>query len=104
MNNLPPRFIFSAIGVLVVIIFVINHWLSKELVAPAKPVPVFVAEEEPPAPIKVEQKDYDPHSDYAPVPSGEGLQQEVFGVKKPERITSEKIIYEMPTSNKYLLE
>ena len=103
MNNLSPRFIFSALGVLIVIIFIINHFLSKQLVVPVKPTAVFVNEEAP-EPLSVEQKDYDPFSDYAPVPSGNGLQQEVFEVKKPERVTSEKIIYEMPTSNKFLIQ
>jgi len=105
MNNIPPRVIFISIGVLVLIIMIINHFLSKELVAPAKPTPVFVLEEPAaPAEVHVEEKNYDPLSDYASVPSTEGLQKEVFEVKKSERVPSKKIIYEMPTSNRFLLQ
>jgi hypothetical protein len=106
MNNFTQRLVFSAIGILVVISMIINHWLSKELVTPVKAAPAFVSEEPPVIveSVSVEQKDYDPFSDYAPVPQGQGLQKETFVTKPPERIPSGKIIYEMPTSNKILLQ
>ncbi len=106
MNNFTQRLVFSAIGILVVISMIINHWLSKEIVTPVKAAPAFVSEEPPTAAevVSVEQKDYDPFSDYAPVPAGQGLQKETFATKPPERIPSGKIIYEMPTSNKVLLQ
>ena len=107
MNNLPPRFYLIGIGVLIMISMVINHFLNKEL-SPVKAAATTVYAPQEPEPVAAatnfEQKNYDPLSDYAPVPSGVGLQQEVFETKKLERTPSQKIIYEMPTSNKILLQ
>lgn len=104
MNNFSQRLFFAVIGVLIVIMIISNHWLNKQIVSPPSP-PVFATEEpSAPEPVSVEQKDYDVFSDYPTVPTGNGLKQEVFETKKPERTFSKKITYEMPTSNKFLLQ
>lgn len=101
MNNLAARLFFSFIGLLFCVSFILNKWIHKELGTTeteqqevVKPVPkvevVSVAEQ------------YDMDSDYAP---GQAYYvEEMPKEKKPDRIPSEKIIYEMPTSNKFLLQ
>ncbi len=101
MNNLAARVFFAFIGLFLIMNFIINRWISKEVVETLKPS--IVASGKKPLPKKEIVEEYDVNSDYPP--SGpEELKEIVSVIKKPERILDEKIIYEMPTSNKFLLQ
>lgn len=101
MNNLAARVFFAFIGLFLIMSFIINRWISKEVVETLKPS--IVASGKKPLPPQEIVEEYDVNSDYPS--SGPAALKEVVPVaKKPERILDEKIIYEMPTSNKFLLQ
>ncbi len=103
MNNLAARFFFAFIGVMLVVSFIINRWINKELVETLKPSIVASGKKALPPEQIVVQQQYDMNSDYPP--SGPAQLKEVMPlVNKTKRILDEKIIYEMPTSNKILLQ
>ncbi len=102
MNNTVAKYFFAAIGFLLVVSVIFNSWINKELVQTVKPNIVIQLENatsQQNSPVV-----YDPSSDYPSYPSG--IRDEVIPivVKKPQRILDKKIIYEMPTSNRILIQ
>ena len=103
MNNLPLRFIFSVIVGLFIIAMIINQWLNKELAMSSSKTPVFIVEKMTDV-VEVKQTEYDVHSNYPSMPSPDSVKEDILAVKKTERVQDEKIIYEMPINDKYLVE
>ncbi len=103
MNNSAASFFFALIGILLFLSFILNKWINKELVETVKPSIVASHKKpEPPAQRPV-VKEYDMNSDYPP--SAPMLPEKVVPiVKNQERVLDKKIIYEMPTSDKFLLQ
>ncbi len=103
MNNSAARFLFALIGILLFLSFIFNKWINKELVETVKPSIVVSHKKPEPVVIPAVVKEYDMNSDYPPSAPVTAEQAPVV-VKKPERILDKKIIYEMPTSDKFLLQ
>lgn len=102
MTNFAARIFFFVIGFLIICSMIINHWIHKELkttVEPAVPIEV----EEPSSLIKNPEQDYEIDLTNDSPQSGPA-DQDILGSKKPGPIRDEKIIYEMPTSNKFLVQ
>ncbi len=105
MNNSMVWFWGGIIGVLLIVSFVFNRWINKELVDTVKPVSVEQPVIQEPAndqPVVVVQK-YDMLSDYPSYPS-ENKQEPAPVIEKHERVLDKKIIYEMPTSDIFLIQ
>ncbi len=103
MNKTVAWFFCGLLGLLLVLSLSINKWINKELVETVKPSTGAIKRN-----LQLEKtsafvEEYDPDSDYAFSPPVTN-QDIVPVVKKSERVLDKKIIYEMPTSNKYLLQ
>ena len=100
MNNLAARFCFALIGILLILSFIFNKWINRELGETVKPT--IVIQNKKLVPVLGPVEEYDMNSDYPPIPASEEQAEPVL--KIPERIIDKRIIYEMPTSNKFLLQ
>ncbi len=105
MNNLAARLFFVFIGILLILSFIFNKWINKELAQTVKPKCVVSCKQPVTTllPAKAAVVEYDVNSDY-PTPAPAGQEETPVVVKKTERVLDKKIIYEMPTSNKFLLQ
>ncbi len=101
MNNLASRLFFAFLGGLFILNFIFNKWVHQELAETLKPA--FVVSVNKTIPAKAAAEEYDMNSDYPPSASG-FAPEPLAVVNKRERVLDEKIIYEMPTSNKFLLQ
>lgn len=103
MNNSAARFFLALAGVLLALSFIFNKWIKKELVETVKPnIADIPKKTEAPLPAVI-VKQYDMSSDYPHSPEI-AVKKEPVVVKKPERVLDKKIIYEMPTSDKFLVQ
>lgn len=103
MANSAVRFFFAATGILILGSWLMNGWIHKELETPLNIEPpsfVVIPREEPPEEkvedeYEIEDPDFKPYTQPGPYQTG---------VKPKKRVLDEKIIYEMPTSNKFLIQ
>lgn len=105
MNNSMVWFWGGLIGVLLIVSFVFNKWINQELVETVEPVSVeqSVNQETVNDQSAVVGEPYDMFSDYPSYPSEE--KQEISPIiEKQERVLDKKIIYEMPTSDIFLIQ
>ncbi|MCB9757183.1 MAG: hypothetical protein H6753_02010 [Candidatus Omnitrophica bacterium] len=105
MNNSMVWFWGGLIGVLLIVSFVFNKWINKELVETVKPASVQQPVDQK---LKHDQpavvvQEYDMFSDYPSYPS-EKKPEDAPVIEKHERVLDKKIIYEMPTSNIFLIQ
>ncbi len=103
MNNFYGRLLFFIIVLLIIINMIFNHWIHKELaVKPEAPA----SETSQMTPSDSEESSEQSDVLFANEVNGLSVEEEVAlrKTQKKERVPDEKIIYEMPTSNKILLQ
>ena len=103
MNNFFSRLLFFIIVVLIIVTMILNHWIHKELALKPEAPPVETTQESPP-----DTEETAEHTEiiFSNEITGLSVEQEADLRKAQEktRVPDEKIIYEMPTSNKILLQ
>ena len=103
MNNFPWRFFLFATALLIIFTMVLNHWAYKELPATDNAPPLVEAQN-----TDDSQAETEDHPEVSLMNEITGMSVEEEAVareaKKKIRVPEEKIIYEMPTSNKILVQ
>lgn len=105
MTNLGARSVLVLIGLLVVMNMIWSRWINKEI--KANPVPVMqpVAAQIPAGSVDEESEDLsDGRRDQSSMPDEYDIPDPAQLRRTQKRVRDKKIIYEMPTSNKILIQ
>lgn len=102
MNSLAAKFFTVLIAGVLVYCVILNQKIKKEISLKPKQSDAVVHKTVPEEPARASGPEYDMNSDYPTLPAARDDVQPV--PPKPERVPDKNIIYEMPITNKFLVQ